>query len=410
MNYEAQFDRYLTTLRQEGRYRVFADLLRRRGAFPVAERRTDGGVSEVTVWCSNDYLGMGQSEIVLNAMHEAIDRCGAGSGGTRNISGTTHYHVELEAELADLHGKEAALVFTSAYVANDAALSTLVQLLPGCVILSDEKNHASMIAGIRHGGGPKRIFKHNNLRHLEDELRRLPAGIPKIIAFESVYSMDGYISPIAEICSLAKKYGALTYLDEVHAVGMYGPRGGGIAEREGVMDQVDVINGTLAKGFGVMGGYIAASRRCVDAIRSHASGFIFTTSLAPAIAAGALASIRHLKVSSRERHQHQKRARRVKERLTEAKLPVLANSSHIVPLMVGNPVHCKEISDLLLDEHGVYVQPINYPTVPRGTERLRITPTPLHTEAQIDHLVSTLSQLWAACPITAALEYREAAE
>jgi 5-aminolevulinate synthase len=410
MNYENQFERYLARLHEEGRYRVFADLVRQCGDFPVAERRKDGRISEVTVWCSNDYLGMGQSPIVLDAMHEALDRCGAGSGGTRNISGTTHYHVELEAELADLHGKEAALVFTSAYVANDAALSTLVQLLPGCVVLSDEKNHASMIAGIRHGGGPKRIFQHNNLQHLESELRKLPIGTPKIIAFESVYSMDGYISPIGEICALAKKYGALTYLDEVHAVGMYGPRGGGIAERDGVMDQVDVINGTLAKGFGVMGGYIAASRRCVDAIRSYASGFIFTTSLAPAIAAGALASIRHLKVSQLERKWHQERAARVKQRLAEAKLPVLANISHIVPLMVGNPVHCKMISDSLLDTYGIYAQPINYPTVPRGTERLRFTPTPLHTESQIDHLVASLGELWAACPITSTVDLKQVAE
>ena len=410
MNYESQFDRYLDGLHKEGRYRVFADLMRRCSGFPVADRRKDGTTSQVVVWCSNDYLGMGQSRVVLDAMHEALDRCGAGSGGTRNISGTTHYHVDLEVELADLHGKEAALVFTSAYVANDAAISTLVQLMPGCVVLSDEKNHASMIAGIRHGNGPKRIFRHNNLRHLEDELRKIPVGTPKIIAFESVYSMDGYVSPIGAICDLAEKYGALTYLDEVHAVGMYGPRGGGIAERDGVMSRVDVINGTLAKGFGVMGGYIAASRRCCDALRSFAPGFIFTTSLAPAIAAGALASIRHLKTSSVERTRHQERAKRVKQRLAEARLPVLDNPSHIVPLMVSNPVHCKMISDTLLDDHGIYVQPINYPTVPRGTERLRITPTPLHTDAQIEHLVSAVGELWAACPMTSSDSLKQAAE
>ncbi len=410
MQYEAKFEQHLQDLHSEGRYRVFADLLRQRGDFPIAHRHKDGKTTAVTVWCSNDYLGMGQSPIVLAAMHEALDVCGAGSGGTRNISGTTHYHVALEEELADLHGKEAALVFTSAYVANDAALSSLVQLLPDCVVLSDEKNHASMIAGIRHGGGPKRIFRHNDLNHLEYELKKIPVSQPKIIAFESVYSMDGYISSIGAICDLARKYGALTYLDEVHAVGMYGPRGGGIAERDGVMDQVDVINGTLAKGFGVMGGYIAASRRCCDAIRSFAPGFIFTTSIAPAVAAGALASIRHLKSSGTERRQHQERAAYVKHRLQQARLPVLANESHIVPLMVGNPVHCKMISDALLDEYGIYVQPINYPTVPRQTERLRITPTPFHSESQIDHLVASLGELWASCPLGATAPTRLAAE
>jgi 5-aminolevulinate synthase len=410
MNYEAQFDAYLGTLRSEGRYRVFADLLRTRGAFPRALRRDQDAVSDVTVWCSNDYLGMGQSPIVLEAMHAALEACGAGSGGTRNISGTTHYHVELEAELADLHGKESALLFTSAFVANDATLSTLVQLLPGCVILSDEKNHASMIAGIRHGGGKKLIFRHNDLDHLESLLRTLPIGTPRIIAFESVYSMDGYISPIGEICKLARKYGALTYLDEVHAVGMYGPRGGGVAERDGVMSEVDIINGTLAKGFGVMGGYIAASARCCDAIRSYAPGFIFTTSLAPVIAAGALASIRHLKTSSQERQKHQERARHVKARLARAGLPVLANSSHIVPVMVGDPVHCKTVSDLLLDRFGIYVQPINYPTVPRGTERLRLTPTPLHDDAAVEHLATTLETLWGACPMANGTTIRLAAQ
>ncbi|HRK17330.1 MAG TPA: 5-aminolevulinate synthase [Hyphomicrobiaceae bacterium] len=410
MNYEAVFEKYLGSLHAEGRYRVFADILRKRGTFPLAERRRGGATSQIAVWCSNDYLGMGQSRIVLDAMHEALEACGAGSGGTRNISGTTHYHVDLEAEIADLHGKEAALVFTSAFVANDAALSSLAKLLPGCVILSDAKNHASMIAGIRHGDGEKRIFRHNDLEHLEEELRSIPVHVPKIIAFESVYSMDGDISPIGEICALARKYGAMTYLDEVHAVGMYGPRGGGIAERDGVMAEVDVINGTMAKGFGVMGGYIASSRRCCDAIRSFAPAFIFTTSIAPVVAAGALASIRHLKKSTVERDKMQERARYVKARLAEADLPVLANVSHIVPLMVGNPVHCKAISDMLLDEHGIYVQPINYPTVARGTERLRITPTPLHTNEQVGHLVSSLSRMWAACAMTTVERRKHAAE
>jgi 5-aminolevulinate synthase len=400
MDYEARFAAALASVRQEGRYRVFADLKRACGAFPTAEHFSERGPRNITVWCSNDYLGMGQHPVVLAAMHEAIDTVGAGSGGTRNIAGTTHYHVELEAELADLHGKEAALLFTSAYVANEATLSTLVKLLPGAVILSDEKNHASMIAGIRHGGGEKRIWRHNDLADLEAKLKELDRERPKIIAFESVYSMDGHIAPIGAICDLAKKYGALTYLDEVHAVGLYGPRGGGIAERDGVMDRVDIINGTLAKGFGVMGGYIAASRDCCDAIRSYASGFIFTTSLAPAIVAGALASVRHLKVSGLERARHQERARTLKRRLAAAGLPVLDNPSHIVPVMVCNPVHCKAISDTLLDRFGIYVQPINYPTVPRGTERLRLTPQPQHSDAEMDHLVASLSALWSECPVS----------
>jgi 5-aminolevulinate synthase len=343
-------------------------------------------------------------------MHEAIDAVGAGSGGTRNISGTTHYHVELEAELADLHGKEAGLLFTSAYIANDATLSTLVRLMPGAVIFSDEKNHASMIAGIRHGGGEKRIFRHNDPGHLEELLRQYPASTPKIIAFESVYSMDGHIAPIAAICDLAENYGALTYLDEVHAVGMYGPRGGGIAERDGVMGRVDIINGTLAKGFGVMGGYIAASKACCDAIRSYAPGFIFTTSLAPAIAAGALASIRHLKVSQIERARHQERARTLKGRLIARGLPVMDNPSHIVPVMVGDPVHCKTITDALMDYYGIYVQPINYPTVARGTERIRLTPTPLHKDEHIDWLVTALSAMWARCPLAQGKYLQTAAE
>ncbi len=410
MNYNAAFADHLDRLHAEGRYRVFANLLRRRGAFPHARRFDADVADEVTVWCSNDYLGMGQHPVVLSAMHTALDQCGAGSGGTRNISGTTRYHVELEAELASLHRKEAALLFTSAYVANDAALSTLVELLPGCVILSDEKNHASMIAGIRHGRGPKKIFRHNDVGHLEDLLKSLPPHVPKIVAFESVYSMDGNISPVRAICDVARKYGALTYIDEVHAVGMYGPTGGGISERDEATDCVDIVNGTLAKGFGVMGGYIAASRACCDAIRSYAPGFIFTTSLAPAIAAGALASIRYLRGSSKERERHQERAATLKRKLSLANLPVLENPSHIVPVMVCDPVHCKSISDRLLNSYGIYVQPINYPTVARGTERLRITPTPVHTNEQMDHLVASLQELWAECPAATQVMTRAAAE
>lgn len=398
VDYARHFKASLDAIRREGRYRVFADVKRHRGAFPAADHVTPAGAKPIVVWCSNDYLGMGQHPKVIAAMHEAIDTVGAGSGGTRNISGTTHYHVQLERELADLHGKEQALLFTSAYVANDATLSTLAKLLPGCVIFSDEKNHASMIQGIRHGGSEKRIFRHNDVADLEAKLKEFPYDTPKIIAFESVYSMDGHISPIGAICDLAEKYGALTYLDEVHAVGLYGPRGGGIAERDGVMHRVDIINGTLAKGFGVMGGYIAGTSDLCDAIRSYAAGFIFTTSLAPAIAAGALASIRHLKASPFERARHQERAKALKARLTAAGLPVFPNQSHIVPVLIGDPVHCKEVTDRLLEQHGIYVQPINYPTVPRGTERIRLTPGPHHTDEQMDTLTAALSELWTACP------------
>jgi 5-aminolevulinate synthase len=394
MDYGEVFARALQALKDEGCYRVFADIRRDRGRFPSAQHFGEDGMRPITVWCSNDYLGMGQHPAVLAAMHAALDAVGAGSGGTRNISGTTHYHVELEAELADLHGKEAALLFTSAYVANDTTLATLQKLLPGCVILSDQKNHASMIAGIRNGGGEKRIWRNNDPADLEVKLRQLDGALPKVIAFESVYSMDGLMAPIGAICDLAHKYGALTYLDEVHAVGLYGPRGGGLAERDGVMGRVDIINGTLAKGFGLMGGYIAADRGVCDAIRSYAPGFIFTTSLAPAIAAGVIASIRHLKASNAERERHQERVRTLKGMLKAAGLPVMENLSHIVPLLVGDPVLTKQITDALLERFAIYVQPINYPTVPRGSERLRVTPQPQHTDADMDHLVAALWTLW----------------
>lgn len=394
MDYKRQFAEALNAVKQEGRYREFADIRRKRGNFPRARHFAQSGERDITVWCSNDYLGMGQNEKVIAAMHEAIDKTGAGSGGTRNISGTTHYHVELESELADLHGKEAALLFTSGYIANDASLSTLVRLLPGCVILSDAMNHASMIEGIRHGGGPKRIWKHNDLADLESQLKDYDRDTPKIIAFESVYSMDGDMAPIHAICDLAEKYNALTYLDEVHAVGLYGKCGGGVADRDDAMHRVDVIEGTLAKGFGLMGGYIAATADICDAIRSYAMGFIFTTSLAPAIVAGAVASVRHLKSSNAERDAQQERAATLKRRLTESGLPVMDNPSHIVPVMVGDPLTCKQLTDQLMDRFGIYVQPINYPTVPRGTERIRLTPGPLHTDDDMDHLVDALNTLW----------------
>jgi 5-aminolevulinate synthase len=405
MDYQGKFGQALDALTAEGRYRVFADILRNRGEFPRAVHHTPHGNHPITVWCSNDYLGMGQHPAVLGAMHAALDRAGAGSGGTRNIAGTTHFHVELEAELADLHGKEAALLFTSGYVSNEATLSTLVTLLKGAVIFSDEKNHASMIEGIRRGGGPKRIWRHNDLEHLESLLQEYGPETPKIIAFESVYSMDGDISPINEICDLAQRYHALTYLDEVHAVGMYGPRGAGVAERDGAMHRVDIIEGTLAKGFGLMGGYIASTAACVDAIRSYAPGFIFTTSLAPVIVAGALASVRHLKASSEERRRHQERAVTLKERLVAQDLPVMHTPSHIVPVLVGDPVQCKALTDALLDRFGIYVQPINYPTVPRGTERIRLTPGPLHSDADMDKLVVALTTLWKDMGLRGGIEW-----
>jgi 5-aminolevulinate synthase len=394
MDYQTTLSDALRSVKDEGRYRVFADILRHRGDFPRATFHTPEGARDIIVWCSNDYLSMGQHPVVIEAMHRAIDEVGAGSGGTRNIAGTTHYHVDLEHEIADLHQKEAALLFTSGYAANDATLSTLARVFNDCVIISDEMNHASMIEGIKRGGGPKRLWRHNDLGHLEILLKQLDPEQPKIVAFESVYSMDGDIAPIGEICDLAKQYGALTYLDEVHAVGLYGPRGGGIAERDGVLDKVDIIEGTLAKGFGVMGGYIAGSSVLIDVVRSYAPGFIFSTSLAPVLVAGVLAAVKHLKASSAERIRHQERATTLRRMMADAGLPVMMCESHIVPVMVGDPVVCKQVSDDLLQDHGIYVQPINYPTVPRGTERLRFTPCPVHTDEMMSDLVKALDQVW----------------
>ncbi|MEM6666174.1 MAG: 5-aminolevulinate synthase, partial [Pseudomonadota bacterium] len=395
------FQSSLNQLKDEGNYRIFADLERKAGNFPKAHHH--GAGEDITVWCSNDYLGMGQHRAVREEMMRVIDECGAGAGGTRNISGTNHYHVLLERDLADLHGKEAALLFTSGYVSNFASLGTLGARLPGCVILSDAKNHASMIEGIRHSRAAKVIWDHNNLEDLEKKLKLLDIDAPKLIAFESVYSMDGDIAPIHEICDLADRYNAMTYLDEVHAVGMYGPRGGGIAEQEGAMDRLTVIEGTLAKAYGTLGGYIAASEALCDYVRSFASAFIFTTSLPPAVAAGAQVAVRHLKWSNHERLQQRRAVASLRGKLDRAGIPHMPNPSHIIPVMVGDPVKCKMISDILLDDYGVYVQPINYPTVPKGTERLRFTPGPLHTEEHIDHLVSALSALWSQCALSRAV-------
>ena len=394
--YLSRFREALAGLRREGRYRVFTDIVRARGAYPNADFHTQGAKRPVVVWCSNDYLGMGQHPKVLAAMHEAIDAAGAGSGGTRNISGTTHYHVELEAELASLHGKEAALLFTSGFVSNDTTLATLAELLPGLVVFSDAMNHASMIEGIRHGGMEKRVFKHNDMDDLERLLAAADPEAPKLIAFESVYSMDGDFGRVTEICDLAKKYAALTYIDEVHGVGLYGPHGAGVAARDGAMERIDIVEGTLAKAFGVMGGYVAASSELIDCIRSFAPGFIFTTSLAPAIAAGVLASVRHLKESDAERETLHARAALLKRLFAEAGLPVMDSPSHIVPVFVGDAALCKAVSDSLLYDHGIYVQPVNYPSVPRGAERLRFTPSPIHSEAMLYDLARALDQVWTA--------------
>ena len=395
MNYDDIFDKAIDRLHSEGRYRVFIDILRNKGQFPNARCFAGhNGPKEITVWCSNDYLCMGQHPKVIAAMEEALHDVGAGSGGTRNIGGNTHYHVELETELADLHGKDGALLFTSGYVSNDATLSTLAKILPGCIIYSDELNHASMIAGIRNSGSEKRVWRHNDLAHLEELLAADDSDAPKLIAFESVYSMDGDVAPIGAICDLADKSNSITYCDEVHAVGMYGERGGGISERDCVADRVTIIEGTLGKAFGVMGGYIAADQRIVDVIRSYAPGFIFTTSLSPVLVAGVLAAVKHLKASSEERDAQQANAAMLKAMMAEAGLPVLLSETHIVPLMVGDPVKAKKISDILLAEYGAYVQPINYPTVPRGTERLRFTPGPQHNEAMMRALTDALVEVW----------------
>ena len=399
MDYEAYFKSELDSVREEGRYRVFTDIKRHKGSFPQATRFINDETRAVTVWCSNDYLGMGQHSDVIDAMHDCLEECGAGAGGTRNISGTNHYHVELEAELADLHGKESALLFTSGYVSNWAGLGTLANKIPGCVVFSDALNHASMIEGIRHSRAPYKIWNHNDPEHLDELLSEYGPDVPKLVAFESVYSMDGDIAPIAEILDVCEKHGAMSYIDEVHAVGLYGPRGGGIAEHEGLMDRITVIEGTLGKAFGVMGGYIAASRDLVDFVRSFASGFIFSTALPPAVAAGAAASIRHLKTSDEEREAQRDRVKTVRRKLDMMGIPHLDNPSHIIPVMVGDAKKCKMISDWLMDNHGIYVQPINYPTVPVGTERLRLTPSPVHSDGDIDALINALSEIWSQCEL-----------
>ncbi|WP_340286926.1 5-aminolevulinate synthase [Sulfitobacter pontiacus] len=403
MDYTKQLDQAIDRLHEEGRYRTFIDIERRNGQFPHAVwTQPDGQEKNITVWCGNDYLGMGQNPVVLAAMHEALDATGAGSGGTRNISGTTIYHKRLEEELSDLHGKEAALLFTSAYIANDATLSTLPKLFPGLIIYSDELNHASMIEGVRRNGGAKRIFRHNDVDHLRALMAADDPAAPKLIAFESIYSMDGDFGPIEAICDIADEFGALTYIDEVHAVGMYGPRGAGVAERDRLMHRLDIINGTLGKAYGVMGGYIAASAKMCDAIRSYAPGFIFTTSLPPAVAAGAAASVAYLKTAPELREKHQQQAKVLKLRLKGLGLPIIDHGSHIVPVIVGNPVHTKILSDRLLEDHGIYVQPINFPTVPRGTERLRFTPSPVHGPLEIEGLVHAMDALWSHCALNRA--------
>ena len=402
MDFDSMFRAQLETLKSEGNYRTFAELERKRGAFPRAASYKDGEVNEITVWCSNDYLGMGQHPDVVKAMVDCVQACGTGAGGTRNISGNNHHHLLLEAELADLHGKKAALLFTSGYVSNWAALSTLGSKIPNAVILSDAGNHASMIEGVRHSRADKVIWKHNDWRDLDRKLAAV-GDRPKIVAFESVYSMDGDIAPIKEIVQVAKAHGALTYIDEVHAVGMYGPRGGGVTEREGLADQIDLIEGTLGKAYGVVGGYITGSAPLCDFIRSFASGFIFTTALPPAIAAAATASIRHLKASGSERARQQAQVAKLRAKLDRAGIPHMANDSHIIPVMIGDPVKCRMISDILMKDWGIYVQPINYPTVSKGTERLRITPSPFHSDADIDHLVTALATLWQRCAISHAV-------